>query len=90
MFYLFIYNLIFINDLFKFFRDFRLILTPRKGVLHSNFQAYTIDGDGNEKPVAVGSFIVLVFLINTILFSICLLKHNLFENVVYIFDLRLM
>uniref|UniRef100_A0A0A9XE39 ADAM 17-like protease n=1 Tax=Lygus hesperus TaxID=30085 RepID=A0A0A9XE39_LYGHE len=34
-------------------RDFRLILTPRKGVLHSNFQAYTVDGDGREHPVAV-------------------------------------
>ncbi|XP_073993289.1 ADAM 17-like protease Tace isoform X2 [Rhodnius prolixus] len=34
-------------------RDFRLILTPRKGVLHSKFQAYSVDGDGNEKPVAI-------------------------------------
>ncbi|XP_014283279.1 ADAM 17-like protease isoform X2 [Halyomorpha halys] len=34
-------------------RDFRLILTPRKGVLHSNFQAYSVDGDGKEKPVAI-------------------------------------
>ncbi|XP_075230695.1 ADAM 17-like protease Tace isoform X2 [Lycorma delicatula] len=34
-------------------KNFRLILTPRKGVLHSKFQAYSVDGDGKEKPVFV-------------------------------------
>ncbi|XP_039295084.1 ADAM 17-like protease isoform X3 [Nilaparvata lugens] len=34
-------------------KDFRLILTPRKGVLHSKFQAYSVDGDGKEKPVFI-------------------------------------
>ncbi|PSN49544.1 ADAM 17-like protease [Blattella germanica] len=34
-------------------RDFRLILTPKKGILHSKFKAYTVDGDGQEKPVFV-------------------------------------
>lgn len=34
-------------------RDFRLILTPKKGILHSNFKAYTVDGDGLEKPVFI-------------------------------------
>ncbi|KAL1123060.1 hypothetical protein AAG570_002148, partial [Ranatra chinensis] len=34
-------------------RNFRLILTPRRGVFHSNFQAAIVDGDGNEKPVAI-------------------------------------
>ncbi|KAF4521453.1 hypothetical protein B566_EDAN010610 [Ephemera danica] len=33
--------------------DFRLILTQKREVLHSNFQAYELDADGNEKPVAV-------------------------------------
>ncbi|KAG8228545.1 hypothetical protein J437_LFUL009002 [Ladona fulva] len=40
-------------------RDFRLILTPRKGVLHSNFKAYTVDGDGKETPFHVGETILL-------------------------------
>ncbi|XP_071441770.1 ADAM 17-like protease isoform X1 [Hetaerina americana] len=34
-------------------RDFRLILTRRNGVLHSNFKAYTMDGDGRETPFHV-------------------------------------
>lgn len=34
-------------------RDFRMILTPKQGVLHSKFQAISVDGDGNEKPIAV-------------------------------------
>lgn len=32
-------------------RDFRLILTPKRGVLHSKFKAYSVDGDGNETSV---------------------------------------
>lgn len=34
-------------------RDFRLILTPKRGILHSKFKAITVDGDGQEKPVFV-------------------------------------
>ena len=37
-----------------FFRDFRLILNPRKGLLHPLFKAYAIDGVGNEKVIHVG------------------------------------
>ncbi|GAB0094177.1 ADAM 17-like protease [Sergentomyia squamirostris] len=32
-------------------KNFRLILHPHKDVLHSNFKAYAIDGDGQEKIV---------------------------------------
>lgn len=32
-------------------RDFRLILTPKRGVLHSKFKAYSVDGDGNETSI---------------------------------------
>ncbi|XP_060873090.1 ADAM 17-like protease isoform X1 [Metopolophium dirhodum] len=34
-------------------RDFRLILTPKKGLLHHQFEATSIDAEGNETPVAV-------------------------------------
>ena len=37
---------------FKVFgRNFRLILHPHKDVLHSNFKAYSVNGDGHEKIV---------------------------------------
>ncbi|XP_017469317.1 PREDICTED: ADAM 17-like protease isoform X3 [Rhagoletis zephyria] len=32
-------------------KHFRLILHPHREVLHSNFKAYTVDGDGNETVV---------------------------------------
>lgn len=35
-------------------RHFRIILHPQKEVLHSNFKAYSVDGDGNEKVVHFG------------------------------------
>lgn len=35
-------------------KDFRLILHPHTSVLHSNFKAYTVDGDGKETTVHVG------------------------------------
>lgn len=35
-------------------KDFRLILTPRKEVIHAKFKAYIVDGDGNETPFHVG------------------------------------
>ncbi|XP_026325976.1 ADAM 17-like protease [Hyposmocoma kahamanoa] len=34
-------------------RDFRLILHPHSSVLHSNFKAYAVDGDGKETTVHV-------------------------------------
>lgn len=42
--------------LFINFRDFRLILTPKRGLLHHQFEATSIDAEGNETPVAVGMF----------------------------------
>jgi disintegrin and metalloproteinase domain-containing protein 17 len=44
------------------FRDFRLILTPKKGILHSKFKAFTVDGDGREKPVFVGKFYFVMYV----------------------------
>ena len=35
-------------------KDFRLILHPSKGILHHNFQSYSVDGDGVEKPILGG------------------------------------
>lgn len=37
-------------------RHFRIILHPQRDVLHSNFKAYSVDGDGNEKVVHFGEF----------------------------------
>ncbi|KAJ0175172.1 hypothetical protein K1T71_009313 [Dendrolimus kikuchii] len=34
-------------------KEFRLILHPHSSVLHSNFKAYTVDGDGKETTVHV-------------------------------------
>lgn len=34
-------------------RDFRLMLTPRKGILSSQFRAYSLDANGNKRPVEV-------------------------------------
>ncbi|XP_974673.1 ADAM 17-like protease isoform X2 [Tribolium castaneum] len=34
-------------------RDFRLILTPKRSVLHSKFRAYAVDGDGKETSVHI-------------------------------------
>lgn len=36
-------------------RHFRIILHPQKDVLHSNFKAYSVDGNGNEKIVHFGN-----------------------------------
>lgn len=33
---------------------FRLILTPRREVIHSNFKAYEVNGDGKEKTIHLG------------------------------------
>lgn len=37
-------------------RHFRIILHPQRDVLHSNFKAYSVDGEGNEKVVHFGWF----------------------------------
>ncbi|CAH0559389.1 unnamed protein product [Brassicogethes aeneus] len=34
-------------------KDFRLILSPKKGLLHSKFKAYAVDGDGKETTVHI-------------------------------------
>jgi len=34
-------------------RNFRLILNPRKGLLHPQFKSYAIDGEGNEKLIQI-------------------------------------
>lgn len=34
-----------------FGKQFRVILTPKRGILHSNFKAYTVNGDGDETTV---------------------------------------
>lgn len=41
------------------FRDFRLILNPRKGLLHPQFKAFAVDGSGNEQIIHVGKFVTL-------------------------------
>lgn len=35
-------------------KNFRLILNPHREVLHKQFKAYTVDGDGNETVVHLG------------------------------------
>lgn len=35
-------------------KDFRLILYPHSTVLHSNFKAYAVDGEGKKTVVHVG------------------------------------
>ncbi|XP_019760569.1 ADAM 17-like protease isoform X2 [Dendroctonus ponderosae] len=39
-------------------RDFRLILSPKRSILHSKFKAYSVNGDGQEThvPIDHGSF----------------------------------
>lgn len=39
-------------------KDFRIFLTPKKGILHSKFKAYTVDGYGRETTVYIGNIIV--------------------------------
>lgn len=34
-------------------RDFRLFLSPKRDILHSNFKAYAVDGDGKETTVHI-------------------------------------
>lgn len=47
------YKSLFLNWYFNF-RDFRLILNPRKGLLDSYFKAYAVGDDGKEKIIPVG------------------------------------
>lgn len=48
-------------------KDFRLILTPRRDVIHSKFKAYTVDASGKETPFHVSKYfaykiIILIFV----------------------------
>jgi len=36
------------------YSHFRLILTPRREVIHSNFKAYEVNADGKEKTIHLG------------------------------------
>ena len=38
-------------------KNFRLILHPHREVLHSNFRAYAVDGNGNETIVHMGKIL---------------------------------
>lgn len=44
-------------------RHFRIILHPQRDVLHSNFKAYSVDGDGNEKVVHFGNSFYIVSIV---------------------------
>ena len=35
-------------------RDFRLILSPKKGLLHPKFRAVEVDDDEVERPIRIG------------------------------------
>lgn len=35
-------------------KDFRLILSPKRSILHSNFKAYAVNGDGEETHIPIG------------------------------------
>lgn len=39
-------------------RDFRLIVSPKRNVLHSKFKAFTVDGDGKETSVHLGGWVL--------------------------------
>lgn len=45
------YNKISEIEFYSHGRHFRLILTPRREVIHSNFKAYEVDADGKEKTI---------------------------------------
>lgn len=39
-------------------QDFRLILSPKTDILHSNFKAYAIAADGKETSVHIGKWLI--------------------------------
>lgn len=41
-------------------RHFRVVLHPQKEVLHSNFKAYSMDGDGHEKIIHFGNWFCFI------------------------------
>lgn len=41
-------------------RDFRLILSPKTDILHSNFKAFSVDGDGKETTVYIGNYLSII------------------------------
>mgnify|MGYP005985456177 CR=1 FL=1 len=44
-------------------RDFRLILTPKRSVLHSKFKAYSVDGNGKETTVHIGKIVTIIVIV---------------------------
>ena len=48
---------LFLTNCHLLFRDFRLILNPRKRLLHPQFKAYAVDGAGNEQIIHVGKYL---------------------------------
>ena len=51
---LFLVTSFFINFILIRYRHFRLILTPRREVIHSKFKAYEVNKDGEETTVHLG------------------------------------
>lgn len=44
-----------LNFYSSLYREFRLVLTPKKGILHSEFSASSVDENGEETPIVVGT-----------------------------------
>lgn len=65
-----------------YFRHFRLILTPRREVIHSKFKAYEVNGDGEETTVHLG---LKIFLFPQSLDSCYLLIKKARERTIEIF-----
>lgn len=58
-------------------RDFRLILTPKKEVLHSKFKAYTVDAEGKETAFHIGKLnYIYIYVYNDTI----LIDHENFYN----------
>lgn len=55
------YNKINELEFYSHGRYFRLILTPRREVIHSKFKAYEVNGNGEEKTIHLGK-IVSIFI----------------------------
>lgn len=51
------YNKINELEFYSHGRYFRLILTPRREVIHSKFKAYEVNGNGEEKTIHLGKII---------------------------------
>lgn len=40
-------------------KDFRLILSPKRSILHSKFKAYSVNGDGEETHIPIGNLHII-------------------------------